>query len=209
MTERGRGTLRDMRNLNIGSLAEIASGWENTDITPHIFLAKVPGGARLMRALNLMTAERFDEHRRGIYARLRYLDATKRFPYPSDTFDNIFSCHMLEHLYRDDAVSCVREVYRVLKRGGVFRLIVPDLDLLVRRYDDKHPELMLQKIYENTQKRDKNRHHWMYTAASLSRLLGSAGFSTVERCAYRQGRCPDLELLDSRPDESLFMEAVK
>src|ERR1700704_2664382 len=43
MTERGRGTLRDMRNLNIGSLAEIASGWENTDITPHIFLAKVPG----------------------------------------------------------------------------------------------------------------------------------------------------------------------
>jgi SAM-dependent methyltransferase len=198
-----------MRNLHLGSLAEEVPGWENTDITPHIFVAKVPGAARILRALRLMTAGRYEEHSRGVYARLRYLNAAKRFPYPEGTFDNVFSCHMLEHLYREEAEHCVRESYRVLKPGGVLRIVVPDLDLLVRAYDERKPEQLLQKIYENTQPRDKNRHHWMYTASSLSRLLSNAGFRSVERAAYQKGRCPDLERLDSRPDESLFVEGAK
>lgn len=198
-----------MRNLHLGCLERAVPGWENTDITPHIFVAKVPGAARVLRALNLMTADRFEEHRRGAFDGVQYVDASKRFPYPDATFDHVFSCHMLEHLYREDAENCVREVYRVLKRGGIFRVIVPDLDMLVRRYDETHPELLLQKIYENTQKRDKNRHHWMYTPPSLARLLSSGGFTSVERRGFKQGRCPDLEVLDSRPDESIFMEGVK
>jgi len=198
-----------MRNLNIGCLGEVVDGWYNTDITPHIFIARVPGAATLLRAFGMMTAERYDEHSRGIYARVHYLNATKPFPFPNATFDNAFSSHMLEHLYRDDAASFAHEVHRVLKPGGVFRVIVPDLDLLVQAYDSENPERLLQKVYENTQKRDKNRHHWMYTAASLHKLLATAGFATVERCTYRKGRCPDLDKLDNRPDESLFMEGVK
>jgi ubiquinone/menaquinone biosynthesis C-methylase UbiE len=184
-------------------------GWQNTDVTPHIFVARIPGAARMLRALNLMTSERYEQHRRGVFAGVRYLNAAKRFPYRTGSFDNVFSCHMLEHLYRTDAERCVREVYRVLKSGGVFRVVVPDLDLVVRRYDERNPEALLQKIYENTQKRDKNRHHWMYTASSLRDLLLRVGFAKTEQCSYRKGRCPDLDQLDSRPDESLFMEGVK
>jgi hypothetical protein len=40
-------------------------------------------------------------------------------------------------------------------------------------------------------------------------LLREAGFSEVQRCRYREGRCPDLDRLDNRPEETLFMEAVK
>jgi SAM-dependent methyltransferase len=198
-----------MRNLHIGCLETGVPGWENTDITPHIFVARIPGAARLLRALKLMTRERYAQHRRGAFTRVRYLNAAKHFPYSNGAFDNVFSCHMLEHLYRSEAVSCVNEVYRVLKPGGVFRVIVPDLDIAVREYDGTDPGSFLEKIYVNTQRRDKNRHHWMYTAASLSELLLRAGFGRAQRCTYRSGRCPDLERLDSRPDESLFMEAVK
>lgn len=198
-----------MRNLNLGGFSSGAPGWENTDITPHIFVARVPGAARVLRRLGLITSERYHEHRQGAYARTRYLNAARRFPYPDASFDNVFSSHMLEHLYKDQAERCVREVHRVLKPGGVLRIVVPDLDKLVRAYDETRPEAMLQKIYENTQPRDKNRHHWMYTASSLARVLADAGFSTIERVDYRRGRCPDLELLDNRPDESLFMEAVR
>lgn len=198
-----------MRNLHLGCLAMAVPGWENTDVTPHIFIARIPGAARVLHALGLIAAERYAEHRAGVYARVRYLDAAKRFPFDDDTFDNVFSGHMLEHLYRADAERCVREAYRVLKPGGVLRVVVPDLDVLVRAYDAERPEPLLQAVYENTQRRDENRHHWMYTAASLRRLLSSTGFSEVERRAYRQGRCPDLDVIDSRPDGSLFMEAVK
>ena len=55
----------------------------------------------------------------------------------------------------------------------------------------------------------KNLHHWHYNARSLIRMLEEAGFSEAYSCAYREGRCPDLELLDNRPDESLFVEAIK
>lgn len=198
-----------MRNLHLGCLETGLPGWENTDITPHIFVTRIPGAARLLRSLSLMSRERYEQHRRGVFRRVRYLNAAKRFPYAAGTFDNVFSCHMLEHLYRNEAEGCVNEVYRVLKPGGVFRVIVPDLDIAVREYDGTHPEVFLEKIYVNTQRRDKNRHHWMYTAASLGALLSSAGFSKAELCTYRAGRCPDLDRLDSRPAESLFMEGVK
>lgn len=198
-----------MRNLHIGCLETGLPGWVNTDITPHIFIARVPGAARLLRGLSLMTRERYEQHRRGVFARVRYLNAAKHFPYSTGSFDNVFSCHMLEHLYRSEARNCVSEVYRVLKPGGVFRVIVPDLDIAVRDYDRTDPESFLEKIYVNTQRQDKNRHHWMYTAASLAELLLRSGFGKTQRCSYRIGQCPDLDKLDSRPDESLFMEGVK
>jgi hypothetical protein len=49
----------------------------------------------------------------------------------------------------------------------------------------------------------------MYNEVSLGRLLLESGFREPRRCAYRQGRCPDLERVDNRPDETLFMEAIR
>ena len=54
-----------MRNLNLGCFDQSLDGWINTDITPHIFVAKVPGAARLIRSLGRMTAERYEQHQRG------------------------------------------------------------------------------------------------------------------------------------------------
>jgi hypothetical protein len=56
---------------------------------------------------------------------------------------------------------------------------------------------------------EKNRHQWMYSRVTLAAFLKEAGFVNVRECQYREGRCPDLNLLDNRPDHSLFMEADK
>lgn len=195
--------------LNLGCFDRAIDGWINTDITPHIFIAKVPLVALALRRLGRITEERYQQHRAGIFDTLRYLDLGRPFPLRDNTVDYCFSAHVLEHLYREQAIRCVREVYRVLKPGGVFRVTVPDLDLAVAKYDSQDPDVLLKLVYESDQPRDKNRHHWMYNAHSMGRLLRSAGFALVERCAYRQGRCPDLDRLDNRPDVSLFMEGVK
>jgi hypothetical protein len=39
--------------------------------------------------------------------------------------------------------------------------------------------------------------------------LIACGFSEAAVCKYREGRCPDLQLLDNRPEVSLFVEAIK
>jgi SAM-dependent methyltransferase len=198
-----------MKNLNLGCFDQSVDGWVNTDITPHIFVAKVPGAALLLRRLGRMTAERYEQHQRGVFDHVKYMNLGKRFSFADDSFDNAFSAHVFEHLYRDHAVSCAREICRVLKPGGVFRVSVPDLDLAVSAYDTRKPELLLDLIYESSQPGDKNRHHWMYNEHSMGRLLRDAGFSRVHRCGFRQGLCPDLDKLDNRPEMSLFMEATK
>jgi SAM-dependent methyltransferase len=47
-------------------------------------------------------------------------------PYPDDTFDAVILSEILEHI--DDDVAGLREVYRVLKPGGVVAITVPNAD---------------------------------------------------------------------------------
>jgi predicted SAM-dependent methyltransferase len=58
------------------------------------------------------------------------LDATKRFPYPDDTFDRIFTEHMIEHITYEEGQRMLAECYRVMKPGGRLRVSTPDLEWL-------------------------------------------------------------------------------
>ena len=55
-------------------------------------------------------------------------------PYANETVDVVYSSHFLEHLPHQEALPFVREVYRVLKIGGIIRLVVPDLESITRNY---------------------------------------------------------------------------
>jgi predicted SAM-dependent methyltransferase len=194
--------------LHIGAFGHIVPGWVNTDITPHLRVARVPGLAWLLRRVGLIDAERYEQHRTGIFRELRYLDVSRRFPWSDGVVDAVYSSHLLEHLHRGEAVHCIREMHRVLKPSGICRIAVPDLDALVRSFSPADPEPFLDGIFEGRQRRDKNRHHWHYNETLLRRILEESGFHDVRRCAYRAGRCPDVEAVDTRP-ESLFMEASR
>ncbi|MEX0990764.1 MAG: hypothetical protein WD004_00635 [Actinomycetota bacterium] len=47
---------------------------------------------------------------------------------------------------------------------------------------------------------------YLYDDRTLPALCRDAGFATVELVGFRQGRCPDLETIETR-DGSLFVEA--
>jgi SAM-dependent methyltransferase len=57
-----------------------------------------------------------------------FMDATQPFPLPSDSFDLIFSEHMIEHVPFDQGQKMLRECYRVLKPGGQIRIATPNLE---------------------------------------------------------------------------------
>jgi predicted SAM-dependent methyltransferase len=55
-------------------------------------------------------------------------------PFPDGTFDGVYHSHILEHFSRRDAVPFIMECHRVLRPGGILRIVVPDLERLAREY---------------------------------------------------------------------------
>lgn len=55
-------------------------------------------------------------------------------PFPDQSFDAVYHSHVLEHFSRKEAVSFLRECYRVLTLGGILRVVVPDLEQIARLY---------------------------------------------------------------------------
>ena len=199
---------RVFRKLHLGCFDQVYYGWVNTDVTPHIFMSRIPGLPLILFKIGFLSRQRYKQYKQGIFHSIRYLNVTKRFPYDDATFDYVFSSHLLEHLYYYQAIFCLSETFRVLKKGGVVRIGVPDLDKIVQNYDSKYPENFLEAIFESKQKYNKNKHHWYYNETSLTKLLEKTGFSKTYRCEFREGNCADVTLIDNRP-ESLFMEAIK
>lgn len=65
---------------------------------------------------------------------VRQYDLRRGLPYPDHSFDAVYHSHVLEHLTPQDAVSMITECRRVLRPGGVLRVVVPDLEGIARNY---------------------------------------------------------------------------
>lgn len=151
----------------------------------------------------------------------------------------VFCSHMLEHLdYPDAALAFLREVRRVLRPGGVLRLVVPDIQEYLAAYarrdraffrarrkiwpGSERCETMLTEtlLYAGaaSQPHDFFGHKFGYDFETLKLLLRKAGFRRIERSAYMKSRHPDLRVDSASPyaraafrgrHYSLFVDAVR
>jgi SAM-dependent methyltransferase len=195
--------------LQIGCFNLPADGWYNTDVTPHLWIARVPGAASLLHAVGKLSDERLREHRSGVFSRLHYLNVLKPFPYPDNSFTGVFCSHVLEHIDFPAVPQLFREVLRVLRPAGIFRVAVPSLELAIAQYRAGSPDECLDTIFENRHHGVKNIHKWMYTRESLAKVFMQAGFVAVTQERYRKGRLPDVEKVDNRPENSIYVEGQK
>ena len=57
-----------------------------------------------------------------------------RLPLKDGSVGLVYSSHFLEHVPRSSVPAILAECYRVLKPGGVIRLVLPDLENIAREY---------------------------------------------------------------------------
>jgi len=203
----------DSVRLNLGCGLAVAPGWFNVDGSLNALIAGLPRHLHGL-AYRLTGANRY--YTRDEYCRLLgnhvfvHHDLAYGIPFADGTADFVYSSHFLEHLYRADAQRILQESFRVLKPGGTIRVSVPDLEYAISLYHaGKRREMLGNYFFVEDDDSHYARHKYMYDFALLSEALAEVGFRDIRRCGYRQGATPDLDMLDNRPDESLFVEATR
>lgn len=205
--------------INLGCGLVTIPGFDNIDNSPSVFLARHPWLKTLMYRVGMIRRQHFElEWPTDIIWR----DARRHLPYVTGTVDRIYSSHFLEHVVYADALKILRECHRILRPGGLFRLIVPDLLYWTRKYveetdallasgdmrRDVHDEFMI-KIAGGFLTRRRSAHFYMYDWPTMKMVCEEVGFTQVRHCGYQESADPDFARLDSRPKDSLHVEMTR
>jgi SAM-dependent methyltransferase len=164
-----------------------------------------------------------------------YMDATKTFPFAEETFQYIFSEHMIEHISYKEADFMISECNRVMKKGGRIRICTPGYDNLVNILTNnsrEDAERYFKKLVHGSFGSDiptdpsyainymffNYGHRFIHSKASLSYLLKKHGFSDIEFFKAQQSNDPELKNIETNyihtghennAIETLAVEAVR
>lgn len=187
-------------------------GWINFDASPTLRIERLPLVGRSLGRL-ARNPEPFPNN-------TRYGDIIKGLPIADGSVDGLYASHVLEHLTLADMRRALANSYRMLKPGGVFRLIVPDLRARAAAYlqSDNDPEaaytfMRLSHLgQEGTRSTGLGRirqmlgnssHLWMYDYPSMARELESVGFVEIRQARF--GDAAD-RMFDRVEDEHRFID---
>jgi len=208
--------------LNLGCGPNTTDGWVNIDRSPNVLIDRIPWVKSLLFRMKFLSKAHMESWSRDIVR----LDVTKGLPYADGSVDAIYSSHMLEHLFFEEAQRLLSECHRVLASSGVLRLALPNTEQLARDLLDRvsregrdpgieFNEALYAHPFQRPNRRELlvgmfggNVHRWQPTPSLAEHLLRCAGFSDIRHCTFRQGSLPDLESIEFRA-ESLFVEAFQ
>ena len=199
--------------LNLGCGDVTPRGWVNVDYAIGARLRKLPLlGALSRRFLRCNWDRSIVLH-----------DLRRAFPRATESVDYVYSSHSLEHLTQRAGENFMRETFRVLRRGGVIRIVVPDLRLLVDRYlagEADAPGFLSSLHAVDTADRpiatrvysllSGSGHRCMYDEASLTALMTAAGFAARRKAPF-DSRIPSIGEIEgmAQTEDTLIVEGVK
>jgi predicted SAM-dependent methyltransferase len=192
--------------INFGCGLSGAPGWCNIDNSPTIPLSRLKLGRLLFRT----PAWPKDVRRH---------DVKKGLPFADQSVSCIYSSHTFEHFSWAESLAVAKECFRVLRPGGVLRIVVPDLQLIAREYlRDSDPmashrfvdRLLLRHTIHDLFHGGAH-HSQMFDESSLIALLRQAGFEQPAVSNFMQSRIADITLieLEQRKHESLYVESIR
>ena len=187
-------------------------GWINYDASPTLRYERFP----LIGKLYTRNSQRFPEN-------VKYGDIVKGLPEQPENCDGVYCSHILEHLAYSDFKKALKNTYTILKPGGIFRAVMPDLKAAAESYIENYDKLdspasefmrstmlgiedrgsglrsIMVKLYGNS------KHLWMWDYRSLQYELQQVGFRNIRPCQFGDSTEKEFSLVE---EEGRFYGAV-
>jgi hypothetical protein len=134
---------------------------------------------------------------------VRACDIRRGLPFADASFEACYASHVLEHLTPAEGARLLRELYRVLAPGGIARVVVPDLELIVLDYlralqraldrepgaDDDYDWMMIQLLDQSVRRA---------AGGAMSQFWRDAARRNVEFVVARAGLEAEKVITESR-----------
>ncbi len=204
--------------LHLGCANIALPGWTNLHGSWNAWITGHPVFRGLLRVHRVLPPGQLDIAWPG---NIRVHDAHHGLPYPAGFFSAIYASHLLGHLYFEEALQLLGQCFRVLRLGGLLRLVVPDLHTLIREYlgprdgggvapdcaadrlcrrlDMRLPRgrgHLLYRLYSSV--KDFHTHKWMYDGGPLGRYMSEAGFVSISRKTYMERAIAGIEEVERK-----------
>jgi predicted SAM-dependent methyltransferase len=167
-------------HVQFGCGFSAGDGWRNFDASPTLRLERLPGIGRFIQK----NSRRFPEQ-------VEYGDIVRGLPVGDASCDGVYASHVLLR-------TALAHTHRILKPGGVFRLVVPDLEALTQAYlsarDSQAAARFLRDSGLGLEQRPRSprqlasaflgnsQHLWMWDYKALEHELQEHGFVGIRRC---------------------------
>lgn len=198
------------RNVQFGCGQSCPEEWINYYASPTLRLQGIP----VLGSILLAGRAKFPK---GV----RFGDITDQLPERTGSVDNLYCSHVLKHLSLEDFRLALKESHRILKPGGTFRLVMPDLAKLAQWYLDtpgpgasikfmRHSLLGIESRPKSVFGRMKeslgnSRHLWLWDHKETIAELEEVGFAQVRACEIGDSNIDAFDLME---EKSRFLDAV-
>jgi predicted SAM-dependent methyltransferase len=185
-------------------------GWMNFDSSPTLRFERLP-----------IIGNFYTKNKKRFPLNVRYGDIVKGLPIDEDSCKGVYCSHVLEHLSLEDFRIALQKTYSYLRPGGIFRLVVPDLEELTCKYLKDARQDAAIRFIESCCLGAKNRpktivevllrqfsnsaHLWMWDEKAVVRELEQHGFRCCRRARF--GDCEDKRFQEVE-DLDRFVDAV-
>jgi len=150
-------------------------------------------------------------------------DLRRPLPLENDSCAYIYSCHFFEHLNRQHGEALMEDCYRVLRPGGIFRIVLPDFKKTFAAYlagDRDFFDLVenggflprcengqrLMSDFVNFSVYQSGEHKQVYDEQTIEHLLKKMGYSRVAISEVDENIDQNIDI---RTKYSFYIEAVK
>ena len=164
-------------------------GWVNFDNSPTLRLERIPVIGRFIKRNPV-----------PFPSNVMYGDILRGLPLDRGSCRGIYCSHVLEHLSYEDLKLALKNTYMLLKEGGIFRFVVPDLRYYAQRYVNDASAMSARLFMKDTglgeEVREKGpvafaaqwlgntRHRWLWDYPSIEAELLKAGFKGIRRASF-------------------------